>query len=64
MLSTLEKRRCGCARLLFKGRVYDIEIKCPRCGTLNRFRDPIPEPERQRASQKDAPHGEDHSSRS
>ena len=50
MLSNLEGRRCGCGRLLFKGTVQDIEIKCPRCGTLNRFRDAIPERERQRAS--------------
>ena len=50
MLSTLQPRRCRCARLLFRGIASDIEIKCPRCGTLNHFRDTIPDQERRRAS--------------
>jgi phage FluMu protein Com len=30
--------RCKkCNRLLFKGKVDDIEIKCPKCGTINRI---------------------------
>ncbi|MCX7364814.1 MAG: Com family DNA-binding transcriptional regulator [Alphaproteobacteria bacterium] len=47
----MESIRCGCGRLLLKGRVHDIEIKCPRCRTVNRIRAPSPAPERQRASQ-------------
>lgn len=50
MLSTLKPRRCRCARLLFKGIASDIEIKCPRCGAINHFRDTIPDQERRRAS--------------
>lgn len=35
--------RCGhCERLLGKGIASDLEIKCPRCGTLNHLRDAIP----------------------
>ncbi|MFW5499575.1 MULTISPECIES: Com family DNA-binding transcriptional regulator [unclassified Maridesulfovibrio] len=34
-----EEIRCGhCGRLLAKGHATDIEIKCPRCGTLNHLR--------------------------
>jgi len=30
--------RCGnCNRLLGKGTPGDIEVKCPRCGTMNIF---------------------------
>ncbi len=30
--------RCGqCGRLLLKGEVVDIAIKCPRCKTINRI---------------------------
>lgn len=54
MLSTLKPRRCRCARLLFKGIASDIEIKCPRCGAINHFRDTIPDQERRRASVQDA----------
>jgi len=64
MLSTLKPRRCRCGRLLFRGVASDIEIKCPRCGTLNHFRDMIPDQERRRASEKDVSHGEDHPSHS
>lgn len=62
MLSNLEPRRCRCGRLLFKGQVQVIEIKCPRCGAIHHFRDQIPVPERRRASSKDASHGEDQTS--
>ncbi|WP_303877274.1 MULTISPECIES: Com family DNA-binding transcriptional regulator [Desulfovibrio] len=35
--------RCGhCNKLLGKGTAHDLEIKCPRCGTLNHLRDRIP----------------------
>lgn len=35
--------RCGhCNKLLGKGTAHDLEIKCPRCGTLNHVRDMIP----------------------
>ena len=35
--------RCGhCNKLLGKGTARDLEIKCPRCGTLNHVRDIIP----------------------
>lgn len=39
--------RCGhCNKLLGKGTARDLEIKCPRCGTLNHVRDfsPCSEP--------------------
>ena len=39
--------RCGhCNKLLGKGPARDLEIKCPRCGTLNHVRDfsPCSEP--------------------
>ena len=39
--------RCGhCNKLLGKGTAHDLEIKCPRCGTLNHVRDfsPCSEP--------------------
>jgi phage FluMu protein Com len=30
--------RCGhCGRLLGKGDIVHVEIKCPRCGTLNQI---------------------------
>ena len=30
--------RCkGCCRLLFKGRIQSVEIKCPRCGCLQKI---------------------------
>jgi len=38
--------RCGhCNKLLGKGTARDLEIKCPRCGTLNHLRDMIPRSE-------------------
>ncbi|TAN64767.1 MAG: Com family DNA-binding transcriptional regulator [Magnetospirillum sp.] len=51
----MESIRCGnCHRLLARGRFDAIEIKCPRCGTLNHVRAKSPDPERPRASnQKD-----------
>lgn len=45
MLKMQEKKeiRCGhCNKLLGKGNARDMEIKCPRCGTLNHLRDTIP----------------------
>lgn len=40
--------RCGaCSRKLGQGEFALLEIKCPRCGTLNTLmRAPSPEPER------------------
>ena len=37
-----EIRRGHCNKLLGKGTARDLEIKCPRCGTLNHVRDIIP----------------------
>lgn len=35
--------RCGhCNKLLGIGSARDLEIKCPRCGTLNHVRDKNP----------------------
>ena len=47
--------RCSCGRLLAKASgPLDVEIKCPRCGALNRFKTDkapsLPNPERRRAS--------------
>lgn len=45
ILKMQEKKeiRCGhCNKLLGKGTAHDLEIKCPRCGTLNHLRDMIP----------------------
>ena len=48
ILKMQEKKeiRCGhCNKLLGKGTARDLEIKCPRCGTLNHLRDMIPRSE-------------------
>ena len=43
--------RCGkCAKKLGMGLFEVIQIKCPRCGTLNSERAESPKPERQGAS--------------
>ena len=48
MYSDMESIRCGtCNRLLARGRVVVLEIKCPRCGTINYLRAQSPTPERQ-----------------
>lgn len=60
MQEKLEEIRCGqCARKLAAGAYTRLEIKCPRCGTLNVLRasaadcsSPSPTPERPRASSK------------
>ncbi|ELS4260379.1 Com family DNA-binding transcriptional regulator [Salmonella enterica] len=32
----LQENRClHCNKMLFKGRVIIVQIKCPRCGTVN-----------------------------
>ncbi|MBF0284487.1 MAG: Com family DNA-binding transcriptional regulator [Magnetococcales bacterium] len=48
----MEEVRCGkCGRLLGKaGGFTELEIKCPRCGTLNSIRAVSPSPERHGAS--------------
>ncbi|PJC11814.1 MAG: Com family DNA-binding transcriptional regulator [Comamonadaceae bacterium CG_4_9_14_0_8_um_filter_60_18] len=54
----MEIIRCGsCNRLLAKADFRQIEIKCPRCGTLNLVRAESPKPERPGASiRKEAHH--------
>ncbi|WP_173084457.1 Com family DNA-binding transcriptional regulator [Fundidesulfovibrio magnetotacticus] len=48
--------RCGhCKRLLAKGSVVEIEIKCPRCQTLNHVRAASPSTEGHGASAQEAP---------
>ncbi|MBU1350619.1 MAG: Com family DNA-binding transcriptional regulator [Gammaproteobacteria bacterium] len=45
--------RCGsCHRLLARAVFQCLEIKCPRCGTLNNVRAASPQPERLGASNK------------
>ncbi|MBL3580843.1 Com family DNA-binding transcriptional regulator [Oleidesulfovibrio alaskensis] len=40
--------RCGhCNKLLAKGEVAELEIKCPRCGTFNHVSAESPKTERQ-----------------
>ena len=48
----LDEIRCGtCSKKLGEGKYRELEIKCPRCGTLNYLRAaPSPSPERPRAS--------------
>ncbi|WP_148207363.1 Com family DNA-binding transcriptional regulator [Paramagnetospirillum magneticum] len=47
----MESIRCGCGRLLLKAAgPLDIEVKCPRCGAVNRIqRATSPQPERRGA---------------
>ncbi|MBC2858717.1 Com family DNA-binding transcriptional regulator [Stappia sp. 28M-7] len=46
----MESIRCICRRLLMRAERYAIcgviEIKCPRCGTINALRPAEPQPER------------------
>lgn len=47
----METVRCGkCSKLFAKADFIQIEIKCPRCGTLNLVRAESPKPERPGAS--------------
>ncbi|MGE4195155.1 MAG: Com family DNA-binding transcriptional regulator [Pseudodesulfovibrio sp.] len=47
--------RCGnCNRLLGKGQAYEIQIKCPRCGTMNHLIATSADPESPRASTEDS----------
>ena len=47
---TLPEIRCGaCSRKLGTGQFTLLQIKCPRCGTLNHLRATCPQPERPRA---------------
>jgi phage FluMu protein Com len=42
--------RCGnCRKKLFEGSFSEIDIKCPRCGTMHKLRTQSPEPEGRRA---------------
>lgn len=44
--------RCGqCRRKLATGFYIELQIKCPRCGTLNHLKAESLEPERHRASE-------------
>ncbi len=44
--------RCGqCQKKLAVGRYIEMEIKCPRCGTINYLRATSLKPERHRASE-------------
>lgn len=44
--------RCGhCQRKLATGRYIELQIKCPRCGTLNHLKAESLTPERHRASE-------------
>ena len=43
--------RCGvCNKKLAQGRIISIQIKCPRCKSMNSLRDMSPQPESHRAS--------------
>lgn len=43
-----EEIRCGhCRKLLARGRVVVLEIKCPRCGTITHLKAQSLSPERQ-----------------
>jgi phage FluMu protein Com len=47
--------RCGnCNRLLAKGQAVNLQIKCPRCGTLNHLNATSINTESQRASTEDS----------
>ena len=47
----MEEIRCGvCGKLLAKGEVVTLTIKCPRCGAINHLRATSPNPEGRRAS--------------
>ncbi|WP_338670168.1 Com family DNA-binding transcriptional regulator [Pseudodesulfovibrio methanolicus] len=47
--------RCGnCNRLLGKGQAINLQIKCPRCGTLNHLKATSLNPESRRASTGDS----------
>ncbi|MFC3549469.1 Com family DNA-binding transcriptional regulator [Lysobacter cavernae] len=51
---TLHPLRCGeCARLLAKAAQFvEIQIKCPRCGTLNHLKAPsLPSDRRERCEE-------------
>ncbi|MBF0453618.1 MAG: Com family DNA-binding transcriptional regulator [Magnetococcales bacterium] len=55
----LDEVRCKCGRLLAKGEFMNLEIKCPRCKTVNRFsiRTESPISARHRASLEEEAHG-------
>ena len=47
----MEEFRCGtCDKLLAKGEVVTLSIKCPRCGAINHLRATSPNLEGRRAS--------------
>lgn len=55
----METVRCGnCSKMLAKADFVQIEIKCPRCGTLNYVKAKSLEPERPGASIRKETHHE------
>jgi phage FluMu protein Com len=47
----MEEIRCGsCSRKLAMGEYAELQIKCPRCGTLNHLKAASLSPERRGAS--------------
>lgn len=52
----MESIRCGtCRKLLARVEARAVEIKCPRCGTLNHWKAESLPPERPRASDNQEP---------
>ncbi|WP_218119566.1 Com family DNA-binding transcriptional regulator [Roseospirillum parvum] len=50
-IRAVESIRCAnCNKLLARAEFARLEIKCPRCGTVNHLRAQSPSPERHRAS--------------
>ncbi|WP_084403969.1 Com family DNA-binding transcriptional regulator [Marinobacterium litorale] len=57
----MQEIRCSkCQKLLAKAQFLALEIKCPRCNTMNSLRVLNPAPERQRAPIKEMKHGKAH----
>jgi phage FluMu protein Com len=53
----VQEIRCGyCSRKLGVGEYVKLQIKCPRCGTLNHFRAASHAPEHRGAPEKDSAH--------
>jgi phage FluMu protein Com len=55
----MEEIRCGdCGKLLAKGEVVTLTIKCPRCGAINHLRATSPNQESPGAPRKERDHGD------
>lgn len=60
----MQEIRCGhCSRKLGVGQYAELQIKCPRCGTLNHFRAASPAPEHRGAPEKEPAHARDNERR-